>query len=463
MPKNIIFMPHANLQYSQLPPARRAWTIDASYKPIFDAVSRLKTPIGFEASGESMAIIARERPSVLDQLKGLIRDGLVEPVGSPHTHIMLSNIDPEIGLQSLIHGLDTWEKLIGVRPVTGWNPECSWAEFIPEIYRSAGYETLIADADSYLLGSVPGLRQQTGLKYDVCGHSNKNALFAIEKHIADRPDVLRRLFAPQRLANGLTVLLRSDMLCNLLLWYLMGATEGNRAEPVKIEEVRTALARWRDRMPADGGYLMPYAEDAEYVGTTAYFYVKQFGQARFFEPAPESVDRFVELLECANKLGFTFKSPAGYLKGASTIEATGFEAIDNGCAWHGGTARAWTNTSHARIIDPVCRSLFDGLKDCAAALKLDSPWDHDDFKSVLHSIETAYVSDARWPPAPTSPGRFNVTEALDALDQANRKLRELMKRRGLANRVALYSADILQTQIDGIRGELMAFKYFGEK
>ena len=49
---------------------------------------------------------------------------------------------------------------------------------------------------------------------------------------------------------------------------------------------------------------MPYAEDAEYIGTSAYFYVKQYNQARFFEPEPESVIRFKQLLDTAKECGY---------------------------------------------------------------------------------------------------------------------------------------------------------------
>ena len=40
MPKKprIIFMPHANIQYSQLDPARRRWVCEHSYRPLFELV-----------------------------------------------------------------------------------------------------------------------------------------------------------------------------------------------------------------------------------------------------------------------------------------------------------------------------------------------------------------------------------------------------------------------------------------
>jgi predicted glycosyl hydrolase (DUF1957 family) len=99
---------------------------------------------------------------------------------------MLSNVSPEIGYYSLVMGLDTWEKYTGVRPVVGWNPECGWAYFIPDIFKKAGFRFLIMDWDSYLLSTVPGLREKVGIKLDVSSHSNKNLLFKIYDHIKDR-------------------------------------------------------------------------------------------------------------------------------------------------------------------------------------------------------------------------------------------------------------------------------------
>lgn len=462
MRPGIIFLPHGNLQYSQLPPARRGWVARQSYGPLFDLSEREGAPIAFEASGETLEMVAAEAPEVLGKLRAGIREGRIEPVASPQTHIMLANIDPEIGLDSLRNGLDTWERLTGARPVTGWNPECSWSSFVPEIFRAAGFETLVGDADSYLLSSAPGLREATGLRFDVRGHSNKNALFRMEPEIAKRPDVLGRLFRPNALPNGLKVIFRSDMLCNILLWFLMGATEGNREHPIAADEVRQTLARWRDRIPGGNGFMLPYAEDAEYVGTTAYFYVKQFGLARFFEPAPESVTRFAEILKIARELDFRLMTPREAVREFDAVPAVGFETIENGCAWHGGTAKAWANTAHARLLDPACRMVHEGVRAVARHFGLDEPARDAEFRRVMRLLTSAYVSDARWPPAPTSPGRFNVREAVEALSAANEALASIMETRGVGGHRGLYSPGIMRTQIAAITDELMVLDYFEE-
>ena len=453
----IIFMPHANIQYSQLDPARRAWVCENCYRPLFELVRDGDYRIAFEASGRTLEVMHDEAPAVLDLLSGLIREGKIEPIGSPFIHVMLTNIPPEIGVDTLRHGLDAWEKYTGVRPETGWNPECGWAGWLPDAYREAGFKSLVMDADSFFL-SFPEIREATGLKYDVQGHSNKNHLFKIEEYIKEKPEFLRYLTNPSVAPNGLKMIFRSDCMANPMLWYLMGATEGMRKDPVSLDEIREMFRKWQPRIEKSGSFIMPYAEDAEYIGSSAYFYVKQFNQARFFEPEPASVNRFRELLDMAKEVGYELSTPADVIRSAETvIENDLIENIENGAAWHGGTAKAWANTSYSRILDPVCRSVFDGVVALRKRLG-NTP----KLEKAMKAVTSAYVSDSRWPPLPTSPGRFNVRETLDDLYLANRMLEEAMAKGGIAEKRAIYSAPLMLTQIRLIEQILMEQKYFGE-
>ena len=459
-----VFLPHANLQYSQLHPSRRPWVVRHSYEPLFDLVNTTDGyRIGFEASGISLKIMAEECPGVLAKLQAGIRAGRIEPVASPYTHIMLANIDPEIGLHSLKDGLDAWERYTGVRPVTGWNPECSWAHFLPGIFREAGFENLIMDADSLLL-SFAEVRDATGLTYDVRSHSNKNKLFLIEEFIQDKPEYLRYLTNPTVLPNGLRLIGRSDMMANPMLWYLMGATEGHRDKPIELSEIDAMMQTWRKRIAASGSFIMPYAEDAEYIGTSAYFYVKQFNEARFFEPVPDSVDRFRALLDTALANGYELDTPAGVIAASPGIlPSEKVYEVDNGIAWHGGTAKAWANTHFARLLDPVCRDLLDGIRNLCGHLGWDFATMDEELKAARVALTNACVSDCRWPPLPTSPGRFNVEEAIADLKEANHRLRQAMERNGLAERKSLHSYALIESLILSVEAELMDYPYFGEK
>lgn len=450
-------MPHANIQYSQLDPARRAWVCKNCYLPLFETVRDGDYKIAFEASGRTLEVMAEETPDILALLKTLVQQGKIEAVASPFIHVMLANVPPEIGLDTLKHGLDAWEKYTGVRPETGWNPECGWASYLPEIYKEAGYKNLVMDADSFFL-SFPEIREATGLKYDVQGHSNKNHLFKIEEYIKDKPEYLKYLTNPSVAPNGLRMVFRSDCMANPMLWYLMGATEGYREKPVAIEELQEMFEKWQPRVAQTGQFIMPYAEDAEYIGSSAYFYVKQFNQARFFEPEPDSIVRFKALLDMAKNIGYELSTPAQVIATAKELIPNDLiDNIENGAAWHGGTYKAWANTSYSLIFDPVCRMVYDGI--CAVRKVTGMTPELD---AALKKVTSAYVSDSRWPPLPTTPGRFNVRESLDDLFAANKLIGEAMEKSGIGAKRAIYSSSLMETQIKLIENILMEQKYFGE-
>ena len=456
----IIFLPHANIQYSQLKPEKREWVIRNCYDKLFDIIDGGDYKIGFEASGITIDEMARLAPDVLRKLKMLIAEGKIEPVCSPYIHFMLSNIPKEVCVHSLKHSIEVWEKHTGKRPEVGWNPECGWAGYIPDVYKEAGLKALIMDADSLML-SFDEIRTATGLEFDVQGHSNKNHLFKIEEYIKDKPEFLKFITNASVAPNGLKMIFRSDCMANLLLWYLMGATEGMRDEPINMQEIKTMLANWKERIEATGSFIMPYAEDAEYIGSSAYFYVKQFNQARFFEPEPKSVDRFKEILDTAKNAGYEFALPSEVLD--KTIENEYVDNIENGVAWHGGTAKAWANTEYSRIMDPVCLSILNGIK--AVAQKLDEDMDSlsIELDNAMRALASAWVSDSRWPPAPTSPGRFNVEESIQDLYKANDYIALAMEKGGISKKRGIYSPQLMETQIKAIDDLLMSKKYFGEE
>ena len=458
MSRKVIFMPHANIQYSQLDPKRRQWVCENCYRPLFELIRDNDYKVAFEASGRTLEVMAEEAPEVLAMLKELIHAGKIEPIGSPFIHVMLANIPAEVALHSLKRGLDAWEKYTGVRPETGWNPECGWAGHLLDLYKEAGFKSIVMDADSFLL-SFPEIREATGLAYDVNGHSNKNHLFKIEDYIQDKTEFLRYLTNPSVAPNGLKMIFRSDCMANPMLWYLMGATEGMREKPVDIEELKAMFLKWQPRIDKSGSFIMPYAEDAEYIGSSAYFYVKQFNQARFFEAEPDSIVRFKELLDMAKEIGYELSTPAEVIANASEIiENNLVDNIENGAAWHGGTYKAWANTSYSRILDPVCRSIYDGVVELRKRLG-----NMPELEEAMNAIESAYVSDSRWPPLPTTPGRFNVRETLDDLYAANEALAKAMEKGGIAEKRAIYSAPLMKTQIAFVEKTLMDQKYFGEE
>jgi hypothetical protein len=113
-------------------------------------------------------------------------------------------------------------------------------------------------------------------------------------------------------------------------------------------------------------------------------------------------------------------------------------------------------------MDPVCLSIFDGIKAVAKHLGLDLDTLDADLSIAMKAVTSAYVSDSRWPPLPTSPGRFNVRESLDDMKVANSAIRDAMCNHGIVHKRSLYSPDLMETQINAIDGKLMEGVFFGE-
>ena len=82
-------------------------------------------------------------------------------------------------------------------------------------------------------------------------------------------------------------------------------------------------------------------------------------------------------------------------------------------------------------------------------------------RTALRKVTAAYVSDCRWPP-PSSPGRFNVPEGTNALFAANKAFAAAMKEHNLDGFRALYSPDLMDSQIKAAKDELSAMDYFVE-
>lgn len=460
----VLFIPHANLHYSQLHPSKRSWVVLESYDKIFDLIDKHQVRLPFEASGFTIDFMARNTPGVLAKLIRLMKQGLVEPIASPEIHIMLTNIDPEVGCESLKKSLNTWESHTGFRPETGWNPECGWAAFLPDIYREAGFKTLVMDSDSFYL-SFDEIRQATGIAYDVRGHSNKNSIDRIQDFLEKNPAYYKYTTSPIQAPNGLQLIFRSDIVAGNVWWYcIIGDDHEHFDRPITINAVKDGLIEWRDIVQRNGGtYFAAYANDAEYFGTSAYFWVKQFDQPRFFEHIPEGIARLEQVLLLAGEVGFEFANPRDVFAGVESIPVTdNVYKIENGCAWHGGTALAWKNTRYSRLLDPTCQIVLDGIKQLAKQQGRALGTIDGDLRVALEKLTSAYVSDSRWPPAPSTPGRFNVMESIQDLKDANAALDRHMAQHGLAGYKSYYSTEIVTTQIAAIEDELMALPYFEE-
>jgi len=412
---NYILIFHANLHYSNLHPDQYDFVIRHSYERTLDLFNN-KYPDArwvFEASGYTLEKIKEVAPDVFEKLKDAFKKNC-EFMGSPYAHSILANFPYEDGLHSLEFSMESYKKLLGFTPVSGWNPECAWTKRIPEMYKAAGFKNIMLDWDSFLLETNEEVRK-VEYNLDKARQDGKGLPY----YNID-PDT-ETLHFPIRLKNGLIGLMRSDRVCNEMLWYLMGQSEeakDNKEFPT-LEKVVDAIEHWSGKKKQ--GYLCPFAEDAEYAGTTGYFFMKYYKKLILFEDSPSSIERLEKLIEKILEMGelITVQDAVDSLPTLDNIDVR----YEEKSTWHRTYSYAWANTPWAKEMDPICMDLHNKIIE--AEKNADTAEKKHAIKQAWFHLINAENSDGRWPPPPLSPAEFNVAYCKEHLERVQKKLARL--------------------------------------
>lgn len=381
---------HANLNYAYLPPDQYEFVIREAYEMTFDTMREQfpGTKFVFEASGYTVEMMAKYTPDVVEKLKAAIADGSCEFMGSPYAHPMLPNFPEKDGLHTLMFSHEIYEKVLGMRPVSFWNPECGWRSYVPRQVRDAGYKFLTGDFESYSRceHGVGGGPQRPEI-YEKEATKEKNFYNFDFKY--DLPADDYALHYPFNHVHGiepeeLRVFLRSDRICQYAVRYFMGMPGYSH------DEYLATIDRYSgDRAGMGEGALVIFADDAEYVGTNGWFKLKYQNQPdHVFEKVPDAQEKLVALVEAVKKRGeFATFAEACQLR-PNTMPIT----WDDDAAWHGAQASTWASTPMARLLRPW----QDLVREKLNAIEGDMP--EQVRKKAWYHLTNSYNSDGQWPP-----------------------------------------------------------------
>jgi len=121
--------------------------INKCYKPLLD-LSDQGIPIGIEASGITLELIHKIKPSWIDHLKDNIAKGVIELIGSGYSQIIGPLVPNEVNKWNQKLGLDIYHELIGIKPKIALVNEMSFSNGIIEHYINSGYEGIIMEWDN---------------------------------------------------------------------------------------------------------------------------------------------------------------------------------------------------------------------------------------------------------------------------------------------------------------------------
>ncbi len=402
---------HANLNYAFLTPENYERVIRASYETIFDTF-REKCPDAkyvFEASGYTIDEMAKRTPDVLEKLNHEIQRGACEFMGAPYSHPIMANIPEEDGAWSLEFSQRAYEKHLGARAESFWNPECTWMQYVPRAFRAAGAKYLTLDFESYMTCNdkdYAWVERNRAHDMNWGGHLPWYDLDPNCPH----------LHQPFRdIVPGLHGFCRSDRLVGNYVGYFLGKTS--------LDEFLGTIRRWSG---TDGkGASIIIADDAEYTGTTGYFYVKHHRDySKCFAEDPGAAEKLENLVKAVQELGefCTFKEACEM----EPVEDPFF--VEDRFAWHRTYADAWAGTPEARAWDPILSDLRKEYREQVQPIAEAEAY-ADEFKALVerfwfHMTNSAN-SDGRWPPPPAETCEFNRQWVLEEMDRTRAVLNEL--------------------------------------
>ncbi|MEK7772723.1 MAG: hypothetical protein AAB307_00125 [Deltaproteobacteria bacterium] len=138
---------HCNLAFSSIPEADYPAVIERCYRPILK-LCEAGYPLGIEMSAWTLKAVNAIDPAFVEDLKRLWDGGGCEFIGSGYSQAIFPLIPAEVNRWNLEAGNGYYERLLGRRPTTALVNEQTYSRGMPDIYREAGYETIIMDWDN---------------------------------------------------------------------------------------------------------------------------------------------------------------------------------------------------------------------------------------------------------------------------------------------------------------------------
>lgn len=378
------------MNYGLLTPERYPFVCESSYLRLLEFFKKRYAGAKWtlEMSGFTLDTICRLYPEAGRMLRDAYAQDC-EAAASPYSHSILSLFPREHAYQSLDFSMQSWKRQLQHTPQIGWIPECAWSEGLPHVYREHGLCTLMADYDSLVQ-----TRENKRVPRSYCRKPGM-----IDRHLSVDPADPDLHTAPA-LPGGGRAVLRSDRVVMRTLKYLQN--------DYSFADLKATIEKYSQ----GEGYLVVYACDTEYLGTTAWFNLREEGADSVFQACPESFDRLARLLDYLDTRGnlLTISEAAAKYPAADGRELK----IENGLAWHHGHVSQWETTPQSKYMNKRCTMVGEKLMQAQARSHVNQ----DRLKQAWWNLVQAESSDNGYPLPPLQPGEYNFQFCAGHLEEA---------------------------------------------
>ena len=145
---------HANLNFSSVPKEYYGQVIRDCYWPLLEIIEESGVPLGLEFSAYTLQLIHSIEPKLINKLRHLWGSGSCEIVGSGYVQSIMPLIPAEVNRANLRIGNEIYKDLLGDVPDTAYINEQVYSAGLPELYKKAGYTSLMVNWESSLESSL---------------------------------------------------------------------------------------------------------------------------------------------------------------------------------------------------------------------------------------------------------------------------------------------------------------------
>jgi hypothetical protein len=139
---------HLNIAYSSIEEWQRPEVIRHCYWPLLRLARKYDLPLGIEATGYTLEIIATIDPTWIEDLHWLITEGPCEFIGSGYAQIIGPLVPAEVNAANLRLGHQVYERLLGFRPDIALVNEQAYSAGLVQHYIDTGYKAITMEWDN---------------------------------------------------------------------------------------------------------------------------------------------------------------------------------------------------------------------------------------------------------------------------------------------------------------------------
>jgi len=126
---------HCNLAFSSIEEEQLTKVINKSYLPLLEVIKSTNTKTGIELSGYTLEKLIEYSRLFVDELKALIKSGLVELIGSGYQQIIGPIVPYLVNVKNQQLGLKIYKRFLGIKPSVAFLNEQVFSKSMIDVYK----------------------------------------------------------------------------------------------------------------------------------------------------------------------------------------------------------------------------------------------------------------------------------------------------------------------------------------